>query len=68
MAEKERQMNKKVNALSAKLRTEEEEVCILHWENTGYYTGRILDSTLGEYEVVNHSSWCSAQTCSSDIR
>lgn len=33
MAEKERQMNKKVNALSVKLRAEEEEVCILHWEN-----------------------------------
>lgn len=27
MAEKERQMNKKINSLSAKLKTEEEEVC-----------------------------------------
>ena len=31
MAEKERQMNKKVNSLSIKLRTEEEEVCIVYW-------------------------------------
>ena len=51
MAEKERQMNKKVNALSAKLRAEEEEVC---WENMRL--------------SVTVRSWCSAQTCSSDIR
>ena len=30
MVEKERQMNKKVNSLSVKLRTEEEEVCIVY--------------------------------------
>ena len=29
MAEKERQMNKKVNSLAAKLKTEEEEVCVV---------------------------------------
>lgn len=30
MAEKERQMNKKVNSVSAKLKTEEEEVCVVN--------------------------------------
>ena len=30
MAEKERQMNKKVNSLSAKLKAEEEEVCVVN--------------------------------------
>ena len=53
MAEKERQMNKKVNSLSAKLKTEEEEVCE---SASGCYGWCVCNTPLLSQDKVHHCS------------